>query len=345
MKRTALVSFLVAMSAAAACDDDPTNPAIAQAPDAGGTDASATPDVATPPGPVVPAVVARFDPSTYELAEGVAVIDGVPLVGFAPQGRIVSVLPDGGTRTYASFASASSTYTLGLAVDPAKNLYIAVGQSGASPVPAPGIYRVGTGGGTPAAFAVPTSPAMVFPNGLDFIETDLFVSDSSGKIFRVDASGNSTVWLADAELAGSQAACGSTNGFDIGTNGIVHDDANVYVVNFDKGALLRIARQSNGSAGTMKVLYKGCDLFGADGLLLEKPGTFLVANNAKNRIQRLVVQNDQATLTTAAEGRPLDGPASIIRDGQRLLVTSSAFGSVGVDGGAPAPSLLSAPLP
>lgn len=301
-------------------------------------------------GSAKPTVLAKFDPVQGELAEGLTVLQGTPLVTFAPQGRIVSVLGDGGVQDFATFAGAAGSFTLGLTVDPANNVYVAVADTNgaAASTPAPGVYKVGPGGGTPQLYTtVAAGITFGFLNGLDFIGTDLYITDSQGSIYKASNLGITTSWLSANELAGDETDCKLGNGFPIGANGITHDANNVYVVNTDKGTLLKIARNPDaGTAGAITVIKKDPALCGADGLTMDADGSFLVANNAKNKIQRITAAG---VVTDVFSGAPLDGPASLVIQTQgtarRLLVTNSAFGSASADGGKPAPSLVSLTLP
>jgi hypothetical protein len=88
---------------------------------------------------------------------------------------------------------------------------------------------------------------------------------------------------------------------------------------------------------------------GLDGLERDADGSFLVAQNGSpGRVLRVT---QAGVVSVLHEGAPLDGPGSIAIatswNGQRAaLVTSTAFFSVGVDGGAPRPGLVElAPLP
>lgn len=362
MKRRWFLLLCVPASTAAtflaACGDDdntvttrPEAGADVSQPDTSVPD-SAAPDTGTDAAAMlVPTVAAAFSAAQFELAEGLAVHQGLPLVGFAPQGRLAKILPDGGQATFAAFASPADTFTLGLAVDGQNAVYVAVAASGASPVPPPGVYKVDPDGGTPAPFSSADAGTFAFPNGLDFVGTDLYVSDSAtGKILKVAPDGSTTEWVANVELMGDVAACNSPNGFPIGVNGIAHDDAFVYGVNLDKGSFFRIARQTDGGAGAVEVLYKNCDFFGADGIVRDADGTFLVANNPKSRIDRVTITGTTAAFTTVAMGPPLDGPASLAIEGagatRRLWITNSAFASASApDASAANPALLSAPLP
>jgi hypothetical protein len=341
-----------------ACGDDdnavnPTN-------DGGGNDVGTTPDTSTsdtgapdtgPDGGAETLTftkVASFTAAAGQLPEGLVVQSGTPIVGFAPLGKLVKVFPDGGTEDFASFAAVNNTFTLGLALDTANSVYVAIAATGAGPVPVPGIYNTAPEGGVAPPTKFDQGASFAFANGLDFIGTDLYVSDSTGTIFKVDAAGAVSAWKADPLLTGDVAACASQNGFPIGVNGITHDDDYVYGVNLDKGIFFRIKREMDGGAGTVEVLYQNCDFFGADGVVRDTDGTFIVANNPKNRIDRVTVSGTTAAWKTIGSGAPLDGPASVVIEGvapnKKLWVTNTAFGSSAVDGGNPAPSLVSAPL-
>jgi hypothetical protein len=355
----------VALGLLAACGDDDDTGGVT--PDGG----NVTPEGSTADGPgggdapndqnvgetgvdaaITATTLAKFDPVQGELPEGIAVQHiGTAtniLVGFAPQGRIVSVLGDGGVSEFAKFTNPNNTFTLGMALDTANNVYVAVANTGASPSPAPGVYKIAAAGGTPALFTT-VAPGITFGfvNGLDFVGTDLYMTDSQGSIYVASNLGVTTTWLTDNALAGDVNDCKLGNGFPIGINGITHDANNIYVVNTDKGSLLKIARNVDaGTAGTITVLKKDPLLCGADGLAMDKDGTLLVANNSKNKIQRVTTAG---VITDVFSGKPLDSPASLWIDTQgtarRLLVTNAAFVSSATDGGMPAPSVVSLPLP
>lgn len=372
MKRSVLVlSFapaVLALGVVAACGDDTTS--IGGGTDAGGGDGAVTGDIGGGGGgdggdgsasdsggegggdggdagnPAT--VVAKFSATAGELAEGLTVLGDAPLVGFAPAGKVVTVADDGGTTPYASFASPSKSYTLGLATN-AGAVYVAVAQTGASPSPTPGVYKVASSGATPSFYGITTTLATqpAFPNGLDFVGTDLYVTDSAnGVIYKIN--GTTTLWsqwLKDSTLVGDEQDCKLGNGFPIGANGIAHDANNFYVVNTDKGTLLKIPFSTDAGSTTPVVMKKDPSLCGADGLVLDKDGTFIVAVNAKDTIVR--ISADGSTITTIASGPPLDTPASVfIQSGagsRRLLVTNAAFKTATT--AAANPALLAIPLP
>ena len=311
-------------------------------PEAGGGDAAAA-EITT---------VASFDATQYQLAEGLTVHKGKAYVGLAPLGTILAIDQAGTMATYAKIPPGyDKGYTLGLAFDAADNLFVLqtlnVPDAGA---PAPGIYKIppGLDGGTVSTpFA--TAPGIVFPNGIVVRPGgDLLVSDSAtGAIYLVTSAGAVTTWKADAELAGSPA-CPAPLPFPIGANGIVATPTEVFVANTAKGSIVRIAVNQDGSAGAASTLVKDCAYVGLDGLARDTDGSLLVAQNgAPGRLLRV---SASGTVSVLHDGAPLDGPASVViadwNGKKSALVTSSAFFSVGIDGGAPKPGLQRyAPLP
>lgn len=113
---------------------------------------SGTPDASGADGGVVPSIVARFDGSMYQFPESVTLHGGDAFVSFI-NGHVMRVTASG---TNTDFGSVPITYTamnpdayaLGVASDPAGNIYVALVKSSASsPYPA-GIYRIPAAGGT-----------------------------------------------------------------------------------------------------------------------------------------------------------------------------------------------------
>lgn len=348
----------------AACGGDDDGGGSTPTNDGGGNDGTAQSDSPTtgdagdagkqdsgPPETLVFTTYSSFSPLANQLPEGVVVIDGKPVVGFAPVGQLWNVLPDGGITLFGQFTSPSNTFTLGMTLNAQKDVFVAVGQSGGSPSPTPGVYKFPSTGGAPGNYST-SGDAMGFANGLDIIGTDTFVSDSAqGKIFKVAQNGVVTTWKSDPILTGDVTKCSIPNPFAVGVNGISHDDTYLYGVNLDRGIFFRIKRNADGSAGAVEKLFENCDFAGADGIARDTDGSFIVANNPKNRIDRVtlgILGSANANYKTIGTGAPLDGPASVFIDGvapnKKLWITNSAFGSAATEGGAPKPSLVTAPL-
>jgi sugar lactone lactonase YvrE len=356
----------------APANDGAMNGADARAPVADAQSADAATTDAPPPkndaGPDATLTAPTFIASTSVLTEGLWEVSpsategvgttGTPVVSSVLAAQPLTVATDGGIATFGSVLSdsgaASSVYTLGITTDTTGNVYMAVAGAGASPVPAPGVYRFAPSGGAGSVFSLggAATPPMNFANGLDFIGANLFVADSEGVIYELDPSGAATVWSKDPLLAPNPAASGSSPacGFvplAIGANGIVHDANNVYVTNTDYGRLIKIPIAADGSAGTAAVLKEDCgSLAGADGLVLDRDGSFIVAVNAQNKIVRVTPAGD---VTVIASGPPLATPGSVLIDNggaggaRRLLITNTMFFSP-QDAGL-SPGLLELPLP
>jgi sugar lactone lactonase YvrE len=313
--------------------------AKSDAPSEGGGEAS---------GPAVTFLV-HFDRTKNEQPEGLWELDsGVPVVGLAPLATLVTVADAGahGFGTIGEAGTAAASFTLGIATDPAKNVYVGVGAAGAGPVPAPGVYKFSPAGEAGTLFA--SAAAMNFPNGLDFVGSILYVADSGGTIYTIDTTATAPVtpqvWSADALLAPDMAACDGGVPLAIGANGIVHDANNFYVTNTNHGRVIKIPREADGGAGAATTIVDDCAFLGADGLFLDtKDSTLIVALNIQNKIARVALDGGTSLLVS---GPPLDAPASLIIDtvgGQRrLLFTNASFFSP-ADAGLP--GLLTLPIP
>jgi sugar lactone lactonase YvrE len=362
----------------AATTDAPTSDGATNGPDSTApgvdgatTDATPAPTDATPAptdaGTDAPLAIPVFLAQTSVLTEGLWEVspsavegvgtNGVPVVSSVLAGQYLAVAADGGVSPMGSAPTdggASAVYTLGLTTDTTGNVYMAVAGAGASPVPAPGIYRFPPAGGVGTVFSLGSAatPNMNFANGLDFIGPNLFVADSEGVIYELDPNGVAKVWSSDPLLAPNPAASGKSPacGFvplAIGANGIAHDANNVYVTNTDYGRLIRIPIAPDGSAGKATLIKEDCAaLAGADGLVIDHDGSFVIALNAQNEIVRVTPAGD---VTVVASGAPLATPGSVLIDdngaggARRLLVTNTMFFSP-QDAGLSA-GLLALPLP
>src|SRR5262249_28290402 len=150
---------------------------------------------------------------------------GTPIVSEAPLGLLAALAWDGGTTLYPATgdAGAAASYTLGIATDAAGNIYTGVAAAAAPPNnPPPGTWTSAVTGGATVLFSAAgaVSPAMNFANGLDFMGANLFVADSEGVVYKIDATGTATVWSQDPLLAPDQKACGGLVPLPVGANGI-----------------------------------------------------------------------------------------------------------------------------
>jgi sugar lactone lactonase YvrE len=154
----------------------------------------------------------------------------------------------------------------------------------------------------------------------------------------------------DPEFRGQNRHASPACGFvplPIGANGIAHDAKNVYVTNTDYGRIIAVPIAADGSAGTPSILKEDCaSLGGADGLVVDADGSFVIAVNAQNKIVRVT---PGGRVTVLASGAPLATPASVLFDTntpagmRRLLITNTTFFTP-ADAGL-SPGLLELPVP
>jgi sugar lactone lactonase YvrE len=206
-----------------------------------------------------------------------------------------------------------------------------------------GVYKIPASGG---AVMEPwaTDPEMNFPNGLLLdAQSNLFISDSGGSIFKITSDGAVSKWLSDPSLVAS-GSCMYAAPFPIGANGIVQSGDAFYVANTNVGQIVKVPINPDGSAGTPSIFAgPDCDaLGGIDGISLDADGTILGVVNTQSKLVRV---DQDGNVSTVFTGTPLDNPASTsiatVGDKRALYITSSAFFSATT----PAPGLLEHPLP
>ncbi len=270
-------------------------------------------------------VVTSFIRLVGSFPEGVSVAAGVAYVAFSVTGEVARVdIATGQTATFGQVPApgAGAGFVLGLAVDAVGDVYAAV-ASGAPQVDT-GIYRIPSSGGAAKIFA--KHQEMKVPNAMVFDAKTLYVSDSSGSVFRIEGTGEPERWATADELAGSKDFCGQGVGstFNVGANGIAVDATAVYVANTDKATIVRIPKLANGTAGPPEIVVgPDCEnLRGADGLAIDSAGNFIVAVNSQDKIVRVA---PNGTVTTLAAGGDLDAPASVAISGSTLFVTNWAY--------------------
>jgi sugar lactone lactonase YvrE len=263
-------------------------------------------------------VVVPFDASKNQLPEGLAVAEnGSMFVGFAPTGEVVKVSPVGTVSHVATLPNGSGLLA-GLELDRRGHLFGALGSFDAS---TQGIWRIRRHGSTRVA----AMPANTFPNGIAFHGGAMYVTDSfGGAIYRV-RNGRARVWFQSKLLVGDLSAS-----FPVGANGIQFLGSYAYVVNDQKGRLVRIPVERDGSAGAPIVLLHDDAIVGADGIAFDVRGNLYVALNEKNELVRIGPSGGVRVLATAADG--LDFPATPAfgeSPGQRttLFLTNFAFGT------------------
>jgi len=254
---------------------------------------------------------ATFYPESLDRAA-----DGSLYVGSFGTGEIVRFAP--GSSTAEDFATSPDIrQAAGVLVDNnAASLYVCANdRSTTAPLP-PTVHRFDLASGVPSA-SYPL-PAPAFCNDLTRDgDGNIYVSDSTGKVYRLPRGGSAlALWSADPLLASS-----APNGF--GANGIAWDGARtIYVSNFDENRLLRIAIGADGSAGRAEELPVAPTLNGPDAVRRLDDRHLLVVQQPAGSVVRVDTATGAATV--AASG--IDMPTSVVAAGGDLLVTEGQLG-------------------
>jgi sugar lactone lactonase YvrE len=258
-----------------------------------------------------------------ELPESIAIDRrGDIYLSLNPLREILRIAPDGAQSVFATIPAGSQS--LGVRLDAAGNVYVAVAGSG--------IWRIPAGGGTPAEFA----PIPGLPNGLAFDHRgNLYVSESlGGAIYRITRHGSVSVWAQSPLLVGTTGPgpCGIVHpsGLPLGANGIAFGSrGDLLVANTTLGTIVRIRVRHDGRAGRPSVLAgPDCRLWGADGVAMDRRGNLYGAANAERDIVRVSPGGRLRVLASFAAGDPLYSPSDIAfgtRHGDRKQIFISNF--------------------
>lgn len=274
-----------------------------------------------------PEVVANFDASVGHLPEGVTldrrgniyVSLGPPFFVGGGYGEIRRIDQRGDEVTVVQFPSGPAP--AGVVTSAQGTIYFAVPDLSQQAV---GVYRTTASG----AERIPGTENMLVPNGLAFdARGTLYISDSAlGAIWTVDrATGVGAPWLSHSLLEG----CGQ-----VGPNGVAVWRGDVYVANSDKGSLVRIPTDRDGTPLDPEIVAgdDDCDatdeLWSIDGIAFDVRGNVYAALVLQNRVVRIGLTNGSVDeLLTAADG--LWNPASLTfgtshGDRKSLFITNYA---------------------
>lgn len=290
--------------------------------------------------------VVELDGEAGELPEGIAMDKrGELYVTLAPLGQVVRVDGDGSSAVFATLddeLSEGVPGALGLATDPRGGVYAALTSFNPE---THGVYRIDRDGG---AVRLAGSDQLVFPNGLALDRRgNLYVTDSAlGAVWRITGTGAAEPWVQDEVLEGTGAF---GLGVPIGANGIAVERGSVFVTNSEKGLVVRIPVEGDGTAGGPEVIAGDPaavgvpELFGLDGLELDVHGRLYSTLNIQNRVVRIDPATGDVT-ELAAEG--LDFPAALAfgtTGGRQKTVFITNFALVDVPGAVdpPGPGIVS----
>lgn len=242
-----------------------------------------------------------FDYDPPFLPEGIAIDKrGNIFVSVASQSELRKITPEGTETTLATLATGGFGL-LGLAVDAPGNVYAALATVDLS---TSGVYRIDRAG---ASVRLAGTENILIPNGLAFDKRgNLYVTDTVlGAVWVVPPGGSAELWVQSQLLEGT-----GTAGFPVpvGANGITYRQGVVHVANTEKGTLVRIPVEKDGSAGEPTVFVD--DVFGADGLALDVNDNIYIASLFEDKLIRVnLTSGDKSVLAEGDDG--LDGPASL----------------------------------
>jgi len=266
--------------------------------------------------------VVTFNPAAGEFPEGVAAArDGEVYTGLAGTGRVVQVPVEGEARDLLALELAEGDFGLtGMAISPFGSVFSAVNSS------RPELHgvvsiSVATEDGAEAGewLHVEGTEAMVMPNAIAFGNDDtndhvMYITDSvGGAVWRSEWIGfrgwiPAELWLADPLLEGTGEL---PFPFPIGANGVAVDDRVVYVGVTEKGHIVGIPVEADGSAGEPFV-HMELPGIAIDGIAITDDGDFIIADPPANTIW--LVGDDGVPVAVATADDGISGPTSVFVD-------------------------------
>lgn len=262
--------------------------------------------------------------------------DGTLYVGSLTTGAVVKFAPGEGKATQ-FLAAGTVRGVAGVLVDEVtQSLLICAVDATFSSAPTVKRYDLATGA-LEATFDFPgaglpdggVNPYVAFPNDLAFDSARrLYVTDSfGGKLWTVgsiDSNGTFAEWVAHSSLAPAMA-----NTF--GADGITWDGTgNFYVNNNNTGAIVRVARNTDGTAGAVTPLTVTPSLAHPDGQRQLDANTLAIVDN-DGRLVTVAISGTAATVTPVANR--LDAPTGLVKVGNSYWVTEGQITSSLLTGG------------
>lgn len=274
------------------------------------------------PRQVVPVTTFPHDenpPYGFDVTEGIAVSPrGNLYVGMNIGGQLYKVAPGGQVSLLADFVDVVDDSNLvGLAVDADENVYAAVW--GYNDPSLNGVWKVDPQGGKELVLPIPGAFWGSIPNALAFDEEgNLYVTDSgSGSVWRLDTSGDSGPWVQDPLLLGDW----------FGANGIAYRNRSLWVLNYDRGRIVRIPIERDGSPGLPQTFVESPLLVGADGGQFDIFGYMYVAVYPQGYLARVSPKGHVEMYVTAEELAPFERPINPVfgfgRDRTTIYMTGT----------------------
>lgn len=306
---------------------------------------ASAPAMAGPPGTPAPvSVVLNFNPALGQLPESMTADGNGNIYASNVSGAVQKIDP--ATQSFTTVATVTlpaGAMLTGIKVGPDGFIYVC--SDSFSPTP-PGafVWKVSPQTGAVSVFA--TLNPNGFPNDIAFqddgsmLVTDPFLA----LLYKIDTSGNATIWLSDPLFAGNPAAP-AFGVHDFGIDGIAFDSnkKNLFVGILDFGRVIQIP-VSNGNPGPLQVVAEDPTLIGIDGIAIDRRGTIFAAVDTQDR---LATVDKQGNISVIAEGPPLQNPSSFAfgtAQGEEKTLYVANFAIVRFLAGQPAtPGILSLP--
>ncbi len=274
-----------------------------------------------------PAIVISFDPGQLQLPESMTSDDHGTLYASNLGGQIQKIDPVSKTAVQVATVSLPAGAALtGIKVGPDGLIYVASASFSATPAGA-FLWRVNPATGVVQLFS--TLDPNGFPNDLVFQDdgsillTDPFLA----LIYRIDAAGNSSVWLSDPLFAGDPAAP-AFGIHEFGVDGIAWDrnKRNLFVSTVDFGRVMSIPTDG-ACKPAIRVIAESPTLKGVDGIAVDRAGTIWAAVNTQDQIATV---DSRGNIAVISQGSPLDGPSSFAfgtgkHDKQTLYIANFAI--------------------
>ena len=181
------------------------------------------------------------NPYGYDLPEGIAVSPrGNLYAGMNVSGVIYKIDRHGKVTAIADMVeNCDDGNALGLAVDRDETVYVCVW--GYFVPELNGLWRIRSGGEKELIMPVPGKYWGSIPNAMTFDqEGNIYVTDSgAGAVWRLGKDGEQGLWAQDPLLLGDR----------FGANGVTYRDHSLWVLNTDRGRIVRIPIERDGSPG------------------------------------------------------------------------------------------------
>jgi len=251
----------------------------------------------------------EFDPAAGEFPEGIALDkSGNVYVSMILLDEIRRIDPSGEQSVFAKF-DVPGVAPAGLEVNAAGSVYVAASaldlETGETDPSIRGVYRIDRDGTTERLLG---TGAILFPNDVTLDKRgNVYVTDTAGgRVWRIPKGGAAELWIEDPLLGGT----GEFGfGFPIGANGIAFRHNTMLVANTERGLLVEVPIQPDGSAGAPVLLAQSPALVGADGIVLDVHADVYVGVGVQNTVVRVDGVGAITTLATAEDG--LNQPSTL----------------------------------